>query len=344
MHKTGTTAIQRWLENNGTLLGSMGILAHTPTTLGLFFQTDDEGLRARLVAMICDARSAGFERIIISHEGLSFARAERLALLARPIEGMRARFVLTIRHWNGFLLSRWHQNVFRADSQSFHAMMQRLMQPSSCHTNLRFDILINALIAARFDDLTFLSYEAALQGEGLLPAILAAAGVALSPDLPVAMPKVHESARITDSDVLRMFNAVRAWREGRPPDPLHDAREHGTPFNHVYDHAKNQVLPLLDQVLPDVRVRMSRVAPYVLRAADFAPLARHIEALVAPYLGKPNNGQLFTAIADRVVEASPIELDAFTPAERHMIWHAVNEALDFVRTGTARIGPFQVTG
>ena len=85
----------------------MGILAHTPTTLGPFFQTDDEGLRARLATLIRDARSAGFERIIISHEGLSFATAERLALLAHPTDRVRTQFVLTIRHWNGYLPSRW---------------------------------------------------------------------------------------------------------------------------------------------------------------------------------------------------------------------------------------------
>ncbi len=82
MHKTGTTAIQRWLENNGALLGSMGILAHTPTNLGPFFQTDDEGLRARLVAMICDARSAGYEQVII---GVDSGRGQDDTLSAIPV-------------------------------------------------------------------------------------------------------------------------------------------------------------------------------------------------------------------------------------------------------------------
>jgi hypothetical protein len=250
--------------------------------------------------------------------------------------------VLTIRHWNGYLPSRWQQNVRRADGQSFHAMMQHLMRPSCRHMNLRFDLLIEALIATGFDDLAFLSYETALGGEGILATILTASDVSLPPGLTAALPKVHESARVTDIDVLRIFNAVRARRESRPANPLHDAREQGTPFAHVYDHVIHRVVPLLDLVLPEVRSRLSCVAPYALRAADFEPLARQIEDLVAPYLANTEGGRLFATVDDRVVEASPLELDDFTPAERHLIWHAVNEALNFVCTGEAHIGPLRV--
>jgi hypothetical protein len=342
MHKTGTTAVQAWLQDNASLLGSMGIRAHTPATLGPFFKTDDETLRTRIVALVADASAAGFERIIISHEGMSFARPERLALLARPANGMRTKFVLTIRHWNSFLPSRWQQNILRADGQSFHAMMRPLMTPGSRHLNLRYDLLIDALIVAGFAELAFLSYENALRRDGILAAVLAVSDVSLPRDLLLGFRKVHESVRIADSDMLRIYNAIRARREDKPINPLHNARADGTPFAHVFDHSLHRVVSVLDRVLPEVRRRLSNVTPYTLRVADFAPLARQVEVRVAPYLRNPENGRLFQAIEDRVVEASPLELSDFRLAELNMIWHAVNDPMDFVLTGRARIGPVRV--
>lgn len=342
MHKTGTTAVQTWLKENASLLGLIGICAHTPTTLGPFFQTDDETLRKRIVALVADASAAGFERIIISHEGMSFARPERLALLARPANGMRTRFVLTIRHWNGFLPSRWQQNVLRADGQSFHAMMRQLMAPESRHLNLRYDLLIDALIAAGFAELAFLSYENAQRRDGILAAVLAASDVGLPQDLPLGSRKVHESGRIADSDILRIYNSIRAWREDKPTNPLHDARAYGTPFAHVFDHSLHRVVPVLDRVLPEVRHRLSNVEPYNLRVTDFAPLAQKVEVRAASYLRNPEDGRLFQNIDDRVIEASTLELSDFTLAERNMIWNAVNDPMDFVLTGRAQIGPVRV--
>lgn len=342
MHKTGTTAVQTWLENNASLLGSIGIRAHTPTTLGPFFKTDDETLRKRIVALVADANAAGFERIIISHEGMSFARPERLALLARPTNGLRTRFVLTIRHWNGYLPSRWQQNVLRADGQSFHTMMRQLMAPESRHLNLRYDLLIDALVAAGFAELAFLSYENAQRRDGILAAVLAASDVGLPRDLTLGIRKLHESGPIADTEMLRIYNAIRAWREGKPANPLHDARVDGTLFAHVFDHSLHRVVPVLDRVLPEVRRRLSNVKPYALRVADFAPLARQVEVRVAPHLRNPEDGRLFQAIEDRVIEASPLELSDFTSAERKMIWHAVNDPMDFVLTGRTRIGPVRV--
>lgn len=342
MHKTGTSAVQAWLEDNAALLRSLGIRAHTPATLGPFFNTDDESLRTRIVALVADTRAAGFERIIISHEGMSFARPERLALLARPANGMRTRFILTIRHWNGYLPSRWQQNVLRADGQSFQAMMRPLMAPESRHLNLRYDLLIDAIVASGFAELAFLSYENAQRRDGIVAAVLAASDVGLPRDLLLGVRKVHESPRIADSDMLRIYNAIRAWREGKPANPLHDARADGTPFAHVFDHSLHRVVPVLDRVLPEVRRRLSNVTSYALRVADFAPLARQVEVRVAPHLRNPEDGRLFQAIEDRGVEASPLELSDFTLAERNMIWHAVNDPMDFVLTGRTRIGPVRV--
>ena len=343
MHKTGTTLVQMWLEHNQEQLRCTGTIVLTPQTLVGFFKKDDDRLLSNIRRLISEARTAGMTRIIISHEKLSLANSSLLGILSQPEHGVRTHFVLAIRHWNSFLLSRWKQNVKRADTQSFKAMMSQLRQTGSTNKSLRLDLMLERIIDAKFNKLSVLSYETSTRDQGILSALLGAFDVA-APNATSSMALwIHRSPDIISCDISRIFNGVRAWREGRIANPVHAAFESDTPFAHLFDHNTDTVVSILDRVLPDLRQLMSYVEPILLRTVEFDEMANRVERLAAPYLLNPVSGMLFDKIEDHEISASPVEMDHFSTFERNFIWSAVSESVNFARTGTSKSRPFPIS-
>jgi hypothetical protein len=313
MHKTGTSFVQNWLKDNDHKLRSDGVWAFVPETLGPLTRLGGDALVSHLRQIVETVRLAGGRRVIISHEGISFLDDQRMALLARGLPDVRTGCVLAIRHWNGFLPSRWKQNVSRADSQSFGRMIARLCDPSSVSINLRFDLLVQRILDAGFDTKAFISYDRAVKDGGILQAVLQAAGVSV-PDGALSRPeRVNESADILTTDMLRLFNGIRAQTEGLRQNPLHDAREDSSIVPHFFDHNRQFAVEVMQQSCPEIVEQLSTVRPTVLRAADILPIAARVEKLVAPFLANPTRGYLFPDSPDLHILSSPLEVDGLPP-------------------------------
>jgi hypothetical protein len=62
--------------------------------------------------------------------------------------------------------------------------------------------------------------------------------------------------------------------------------------------------------------------------ADFTALAERVEELADPHLLKSASGKLFAEIDDREVMSPPVELEALSMLDRHMIRIAVEDAAE----------------
>jgi hypothetical protein len=325
MHKTGTTFVQMWLKDNRDKLLSEGTWVFIPETLGPLVLLRGDALVAKLQELVEAVRLAGGKRIIISHEGISFFDRQRIALLARAIPNVRTRCILTIRHWNGFLPSRWKQNVSRADSQSFGKMVARLRDPESVSINLRFDLLVQCILDAGFDTNAIVSYDRAAKDGGILQAVLEAADISPPKDAISRPNRINESLDILSTDIVRLFNGIRARAEGLLQNPLHDAREDPSIRPHYFDHNRHLIVDVMHRSFPEIVERLSQAEPTVLRAADFLPIAARLEALVAPFVVNPTQGCLFPDTPDRDVCTSPLELEDLPPVVTEKILLAVKE-------------------
>lgn len=325
MHKTGTTFVQVWLKENREKLISEGTWVFIPETLGQLVLLRGDALVAKLMELFQAVRSAGGKRIIISHEGMSFFDTQHLALLAHAVPYVRTRCVLTLRHWNGFLPSRWKQNVSRADSQSFGKMVARLRDPESVSVNLRFDLLVQRILDAGFDINAFVSYDRAARDGGILKAVLKAADISLPIGSICRTNKINESVDTLSTDIVRVFNGIRSRAEGLRQNPLHDAREDPSIRPHYFDHNRHLIIDVMHRSFPDIVEQLSRVEPTVLRAADFLAIATRLEALVAPFVVNPTQGGLFPDIHDRDVFSSPVELEDLPLAITERILLSVKE-------------------
>lgn len=327
MHKTGTTFVQTWLRENRALLSANGIWRLTPKDKQILAHAPGKARWHNLSEAVEAARSAGATRVIISHEGLSLMDGPSLSLLVNSLPAVRKRFILALRHWNGFLPSRWKQNVVRADSQSFGRMVARLRAADSVSINLRYDILFERIISAGFDDVRIVSYDRAVQQGGILAAILEAADIAAPLGATTLPGPVNESVDTLTADVLRIVNGVRAQDEGKGPNPLHDARENPAALIHYFDHNRRLIRPLMDSAFPEIVDLLSDTWPVALRGADFLPLANRLDRLVAPFLMNPTDGRLFPEIPDRDHYSSPLECDDLPADSLKRVMDVVREVI-----------------
>lgn len=345
MHKTGTTAVQAWMMQNRAVLAEQGIAVLTPQLLPFLWRGDAQALTQDLRGLLEQARAAGVTRVLISHEGISHMQPDRLLAFRRALDGHPTQFLLAVRHWNGFLPSRWKQNCRRADTQPFQQMLRDMLVEGSTHGNLRFDHLVSRLLAARFDRLSVLSYDVARGSGGIVKAVLDAAGIDAAVTAAQADRIENESLGIYQADMLRLFNGMRSVQQGLPRDPLHFSVDpaRGAPRAHYFDHDAGLVVNVLARVFPEFSARVAARETTVLRGSVFAPFERALMQVARPHIFNPAaDGSLFGPVPDVALHTSPLTVDDFSAVEMRALLIAVADAQAFGRSGAACIGPVVV--
>lgn len=219
MHKTGTTSFQNWLSK----LEDVGVFVTPP-----FMNARNPRLfDSRLIAQrLGELERAGCERVIVSQEAISLLDPNQLRRLREALEAGGATsfsYVVAIRHWCGFLPSRWRQNCRRRDAQPFGRFLHDLRKDAARRVDAGFDIVLENAARAGFEDVRVISYEAAARSgdRGVIAALAAACGVPAPPEEAVERSlRANASSGDEEMDMLRLFNGVRSEMEGRPSDPL----------------------------------------------------------------------------------------------------------------------------
>ena len=125
LYKTGTTAVQRFLTRNRSVLASRGVLypeaftkfdAHHPLpwALGVNHRDKEASLRPEEVvgAILQEADSAGADTVILSSEEfMNLEAGERLPRLKRLFDGHSIEILIYLRRQDSMLLSTYGQHV-----------------------------------------------------------------------------------------------------------------------------------------------------------------------------------------------------------------------------------------
>ncbi len=177
-HKTGTTSVQLWLDQNRDILAEHDILYPKLKSIvyqhsqflneyNTHYQLDDEHVFQEQLA------SKPWKSIILSGEVVSVLNREALRRLAGRFKGFSVCPILVLREWPGYLYSRWKQDVRRRDSWTFKSYIAKLEEMNFEHYDCSLDLVCENL-SDSFQQLPILiGYEAAIERENsVLPAIL----------------------------------------------------------------------------------------------------------------------------------------------------------------------------
>jgi len=324
MHKTGTTSFQSWLRERTTALAAerIRVLTVPPQVNARDPDSfDPEWIRSILTRF----EKAGAARTVISHEDISTLDVEALKRLRAALGERPVRHVTTFRHWLGFLPSRWMQNCRRRDSQSFPAFLERLNRDAGMHVDARFDLVLKTALEAGFEDRIAISWDNAMATGGILAPLCDACGIpsGLVPQPGQQAVRANTGDPPETSEMLRLFNGVRARAEDRAPDAMFDAKLTGDRVDVFFDQRRRverirQTDPtLIHEVETFLAGRRENVR---LAAPDFADHAEALAAAAAPFLHNPLNGHLFPDPPPRVLAVSTVEVtDLADPLRARML-------------------------
>ena len=313
MHKTATTAVQAWLAEQAELLLSRRVRALC--TPAIFIAKEPARLDVSAVrAVVASAAAEGRETLIVSHESLSLLHPATLQRIAETLAGHDLRVVLTLRHWAGYLPSRWAQNCRRRDSQPFGAFLDRIR--AAPRPDASFDLVVGAL--RRLGRIKVVSYDNA--SNMVVPTVLRELAGLDELFAPGSVGRaVGRSPPPRVSDRCRLFNGVLSEREGRDPDALFDSVGCYGPAGRLYDIERQveRILAHNPELRADLDAELDRRSEtWRLLAADFAAWEARLEDAVGDDLANPVAGRLFAAPPECEVSASGTRVGDLAPGLR----------------------------
>jgi len=316
MHKTGTTSFQKWLADSRPVLETQGV-AVFPTDPRILVQLPDDYDPDAIRFELAKAEKQGVGLAVFSHESLSECFAEDLDALKRMLAPHPIRYVITMRHWAGFLPSRWKQNCKRRDAQSFPAFAEGVFAAPDDRLEARFDLAVRRAAQAGLRDIRVVSYDFEMARNRLLPSLAEACLLPVAAMIaPDQVTWVNGSAGVEDVDRVRLFNGVLSRACGRLLNPIAQRSTTGLAPDMFYD------LPPRHQAIlrrrPDIAKRLDTLID--ARRVRFAPQAEAIRDLTdsvtrtaAPFLVPEQEGHLFPGVEPCPVDVSTLEIDDVPP-------------------------------
>lgn len=301
-HKTGTTSFQNWLRENSAALEHSGfatfpldhrVIASSPKIF------DPQGLRADLRC----AKNRGMKVAIFSHETLCQLYPRGLVKLYNVFDGFPVRYVITLRHWSSYLVSRWMQNAKRRDSQSYNSYLTDLLEKPEGRIDADFGLPITRAQAAGFSDFRILTYNP--DPDQMLRSLARACDLP-EPQVGCLLPKKNVSPSTHFSDQIRLFNGVRSVLHGSPLNPM--AAGQPTIF---YDQAS--VVRAFQKDRPSLASALDGLLSETTQTIDsdhptFQVWNRILSQKIQPFLCIPSNGLIFSDNLNRALSVSSIEV------------------------------------
>ncbi len=156
--KTGTTSAQKALAAHRPLLAQHGFLypepaiAWFPWQHGVMLAVRNPERRteslAELRALLQAFRAGPAHTLILSAEMLSSYREEEFAYFRELLADFDSTFVLTMRHWSGFLRSRWLQNIRNGDTRAYPAFVRAIAEHFERTADGDFSLVLHRARAA----------------------------------------------------------------------------------------------------------------------------------------------------------------------------------------------------
>ena len=315
MHKTGTTSVQQTLVRNAKNLEELGyrVFVNLPEMNAKNTECFNP---AWLRDQVKVAEKHGLHAIIFSAEVISTFNSKQLNNLLEAFYDYEVNIIACFRHWVGFLPSRWAQNCFRRDAQSFPAYLSNLRNHEKIHIDARFDLIIRRMIAANPYNIRLISYDNAVVLGALLPTILSAF------DLPQNfVNNIQESSRRYNTskdaetvELVRLFNGIYSIRNALETNGLFMALLYAIPVGEVYDFSRKIGNILQDhkklqkQLLDIVNEKRTKIL-LSRKDSSIARWEKMTEEAAGSFIINPQQSKLFCDIPDTEVICSEIEAD-----------------------------------
>jgi len=244
MHKTGTCSVQRVLHDNRALLLEHGILypsAGVAPHHNFMLDAKQRDFNAsRLSEIVDQARQSEIKTLLFSAECVSVLPRDalrRLTACFAPSDSLS--FVVSLRHWSSFLPSRYAQNCKRRDAQTYADYLRRASEPSRQHLDFYYDVVLENL-SETAHSVKIISFDRAVQEDGLVAAVLRAAGLpeALRKKLKEPVEHANQSPPWQRVELLRLLNGAASARLGVPENALFNAIAEGSGCDVIFDFDK----------------------------------------------------------------------------------------------------------
>jgi hypothetical protein len=241
MFKTGTTTLQKILNDNRELLALEGI-EYPYTKIGQhshILNVRDPQWDANHLREIAKEAEQNYVNILLfSGEAVSALSHAQFKQLTACFEDWPTEYVFCFRHWSSFLPSRWKQSCLRRDSQTFAEYLSLVTNPSLAHFDIRYDQILSGAMASGADAVRSVSWDNAIaSSESSVPETLSALGLNqnLIKKLTVNPVWLNRSSSIINIEICRILNGLLDFKNGLKANELFWAYSNHQECMHFHD-------------------------------------------------------------------------------------------------------------
>jgi hypothetical protein len=214
MFKTGTTTLQKILNDNRGLLAEEGIV-YPYTNIGqhsyILNARDPQWDAMHLREIAKEAEHNKANALLFSGEAVSALSHAQFKKLTACFEKWPTEYVFCFRHWSSYLPSRWKQSCLRRDSQTFAEYLNLVTNPSLAHFDIRYDQILSKALASGADVVRSVSWDNAItSSESSIPETLSALGLNqnLIKKLTVRPIWLNKTSSIINIEICRILNGL----------------------------------------------------------------------------------------------------------------------------------------
>ncbi|WP_141245152.1 hypothetical protein [Mesorhizobium sp. WSM3860] len=330
MHKTATKSLQSLLYQKRALLIERGIYypdigaPHHHSLLS----TKRKGWSPEVCTNeIRNAEDAGAHSLILSAEGVSILSAGQFRQLSNTFRGHDLTYIFCLRHWAGYMPSRWSQYCRRRDTQTFADYVAAASNPTLRHVDLHFDDVLGNAITSADCGLKVVSYNNALATDGVLAALLSAFD--FDDSLVSALNDEETWTNARDAwrtvEISRLLNGVLASRRGLRQNELFLAVGERRACSEFFDLSSRfamvdaQLMSDLGDMLED-RAEVIRLPGTVGSDVESSLNSKYLR-----HVTNPIDGKLFATPGWSEVTATDITWEEFEGKSQTIMNRALSE-------------------
>ena len=299
MQKTGTTSLQKWFADHEKQVESLGWRCITnPFAIMRFHKIAYNPVHVK--AEVDRAEAEGVEALLFSVEGISTFSAEHIRDVVDLFKGKTVEIVLCLRHWSGFLPSRWSLACAWGDVQSFPAYLSELTRLRTSHIDACYPLVIDRTLHSNPDKLSIISYNNATSQNAFLTTFLNAIGFPSTISNTETLSRANTKRDNQVVELARLFYGVVRERKQAGMNPFFESKLTGTPLKGGLTHSR--LVSLIRQYNPDLIDELERRLAsdivndwQTMMQDEILDWESSAQIAAAPYLVNPIDGRLFAS-------------------------------------------------
>ncbi|MEM9667778.1 MAG: hypothetical protein AAF950_02560 [Pseudomonadota bacterium] len=195
--------------------------------------------------------------------------------------------------------------------------------------------VINRAVYSGADRLSIISYNNALEGEGLLLAFLRATQFPKPDLIETRLNRYNQRQGLELIEIARLFSGVRSENEGRSKNAMFDSHLTETALSASFHHVRHvrHLLKTKPELMRDIEALLAvqRMPDWQSHMADsIAKWESRTEAAAAPYLINPVDGKLFNQVEQKEQSFSYLDIDDLPTTLKRTMYETLMNAMEKV--------------